>query len=938
MADEVKEVKEVKILEKPWVEKYRPERLDDIVGQDHIVKRLKHYVRTGSMPHLLFAGPPGTGKTTSALALARELFGENWRHNFLELNASDERGINVIREKVKEFARTKPIGGASFKIIFLDEADALTQDAQQALRRTMEMFSSNVRFILSCVTGDTRIYTPDEREVKIRDFLKFYEKGLVREVSNRKGRDTVIAAVAFNSKIIGHPVFRLTLESGRVIEATGDHMFLTPRGWVQTYDLKEGSEVLVKPTLEGTPYEVSSEHIIDLKEFYEFANKLELERGRKPIGKAKSFRELVTKDKEKILARVLELKAEMENGLTVREAEILQEIPREWTSREEIQEKVGLSRVRLNQLLKRLEEKGYVERRIEGKKQLIRKLRDGVPLRNVADVKRILEKEFGIKISHTAVRRLLAGELDGSAYHLLREVKEKWLVRYDDERAGILARVLGFLLGDGHLAKDGARIWFNSSKKELKALAEDLKKLGLNPSEIIEREFSSEIGGRKVDGRIHMLYVDSRAFHALMRFWGVEAGNKTKKGYRVPKWIKNGNLFVKREFLRGLFAADGTKPYPGKYNFNGIKLEMRAMRESLEKTTEFFNDIAELLREFDVDSKVIVSPFGDRFIVRLAVTPNDVNYLKFLTRIGYAYVKDSYARLVGEYLRIKLAYKEVILPLIAEKTVEIAERSNPAQAAKLLGLKRDFVVNRLKGIPIGLTRDFMTFEDFMKERVRSGYVIERVIKKEKLGYLDVYDVTCASDHSFISNGLVSHNCNYSSKIIEPIQSRCAIFRFRPLKDEDIAKRLKYIAENEGLELTEEGLQALLYVAEGDLRRAINVLQAAAALDTKITDENVFLVASRARPEDVREMMLLALEGNFLKAREKLREILLKQGLSGEDVLIQMHKEVFNLPISEPKKVALADKIGEYNFRLVEGANEMIQLEALLAQFTLLGKD
>ncbi|WP_297552071.1 replication factor C small subunit [Thermococcus sp.] len=322
------EIREVKVLEKPWVEKYRPQRLDDIVGQEHIVKRLKHYAKTGSMPHLLFAGPPGVGKTTAALALARELFGENWRHNFLELNASDERGINVIREKVKEFARTKPIGGASFKIIFLDEADALTQDAQQALRRTMEMFSNNVRFILSC--------------------------------------------------------------------------------------------------------------------------------------------------------------------------------------------------------------------------------------------------------------------------------------------------------------------------------------------------------------------------------------------------------------------------------------------------------------------------------------------------------------------------------------------------------------------------------------------------------------------------------NYSSKIIEPIQSRCAIFRFRPLNDEDIAKRIRYIAEQEGLELTEEGLQAILYVAEGDLRRAINVLQAAAALDKKITDENVFLVASRARPEDVREMMTLALEGNFLKARDKLRDILLKQGLSGEDVLIQMHKEVFNLPIPEDKKVALADKIGEYNFRLVEGANEMIQLEALLAQFTIMG--
>ncbi|WP_010479202.1 AAA family ATPase [Thermococcus zilligii] len=931
------EVKEVKILEKPWVEKYRPERLEDIVGQAHIVKRLKHYAKTGSMPHLLFAGPPGVGKTSAALALARELFGENWRHNFLELNASDERGINVIREKVKEFARTKPIGGASFKIIFLDEADALTQDAQQALRRTMEMFSNNVRFILSCVTGDTKIYTPDEREVRIREFMSHFENGLVKEVSNRLGRDTVIAAVSFNSKIVGHPVYRLTLESGRIIEATGDHMFLTPEGWRQTYDIKEGSEVLVRPTLEGTPYEPDPRPIINLREFYSFLEEIEKEHGLKPLGEARTFRELVTRDKEKILRRALELKAEMENGLTRREAGILSLLEGGWTPRTELQEKAGISRVRLNQILRNLERKGYIERKVEGKKQLVRKLRDGRAVRNAMDVRRILEEEFGIKISYRTVKKLLSGQVDGIAYGILREVREKWLVRYDDEKAGILARVLGFALGDGHLAKTGVRVRFNSTREELEMLAEDLRRLGLKPSEIIERESSSETHGRRVEGRIHMLYVDSVAFHALLRFWGVEAGNRTKKGYAVPEWIKEGNLFVKREFLRGLFGADGTKPKGERYSFNGIKLEMRAKRESLERTTEFFNDLAELLREFDVDSRVIVSPAGDGFAVRLLVTPKDANYLNFLTRVGYAYAKDACARLVGEYIRIKLACREMILPEIAEKAVELATATNPTHAAKVLGVKRDFVVNRLKGVPIGITRDFITFEEFVRERTLNGYVVERVVKKEELGYLDVYDVTCAKDHSFISNGLISHNCNYSSKIIEPIQSRCAIFRFRPLNDDAIAERIKYIAENEGLELTEEGLQAILYVAEGDLRRAINVLQAAAALDTKITDENVFLVASRARPEDIREMMELALEGNFLKARDKLREILLKQGLSGEDVLIQMHREVFNLPIPEDKKVALADKIGEYNFRLVEGANEMIQLEALLAQFTIMGK-
>jgi replication factor C small subunit len=156
-------------MELPWTEKYRPRKLEDIVGQDAIVDRLKAYVTEKSLPNLLFAGPAGCGKTTAALCLARELFGEHIG-NLLELNASDERGIDVVRGKIKDFARTRPIGG-DFKIIFLDEADALTPDAQNAMRRTMETYTQTCRFILSC-NYSSKIIEPLQSRCSIFRFKK----------------------------------------------------------------------------------------------------------------------------------------------------------------------------------------------------------------------------------------------------------------------------------------------------------------------------------------------------------------------------------------------------------------------------------------------------------------------------------------------------------------------------------------------------------------------------------------------------------------------------------------------------------------------------------------------------------------------------------------------------------------------------------------------
>ena len=180
------------------------------------------------------------------------------------------------------------------------------------------------------------------------------------------------------------------------------------------------------------------------------------------------------------------------------------------------------------------------------------------------------------------------------------------------------------------------------------------------------------------------------------------------------------------------------------------------------------------------------------------------------------------------------------------------------------------------------------------------------------------------------------SCNYSSKIIDPIQSRCSVFRFKALGKEEIMEILKSIAKSEGLQISDKAIDALYNVSEGDCRRVINILQASASVSKKIDEKLIYDICAEANPKDIDKVLDAAMQGKFIDARNLLLNVMLQNGLSGLDIVKAIQKEIWNLKISDAAKVALTEKVGEIEFRIVEGSDEFLQLEALLASFILVG--
>ncbi|PSQ22123.1 replication factor C small subunit, partial [Halobacteriales archaeon QS_9_67_15] len=636
--------------EEVWIEKYRPQRLDKIVGQEGIVERLQSYVDRNDLSHMLFSGPAGIGKTTSATAIARELYGDDWGENFLELNASDERGIDVVRDRIKSFARTS-FGGYDYRIIFLDEADAL------------------------CVPPGTEVVTGYPSSPGVKKIEDVAEQGepipsvdfKTNEIQSDKGKFVDSGVADF---------FELELDDGRTVIASLSHPFFV---------VGDDGELVEKELQELKP----GDEVADFKDDVGVSRC-------EACGDWTAGRFCSVACKNGGHSREMQGEGNPMHGS-------------EWSE--------------------------------ERRKKTVEKLSDGR-----------LEGENNPNYG---------GEFHGvSVWEMDEETIERFCEQLSDLRSGtpwdewVVDADAGAV--KERIGQSSAAWWADldeARKAELIEKATENCEYPVcditgdnNPMRDPEvaRKVSEALRGHEPTGG-NIRHSDELG-HLVRSDWE----------YEVAKTLQEAGIEYEYEpefeLSDSLFHPD--------FLVDDTVIEVKGVAELWGQTEK----VKEFLETYGDEYRFVV--VGDEEL------PHHEHYDR--DEFDAAVVSD------GGRASVQTA------------TVRSIEYSHRGEAYNI----------SMEGTP-----NFMLANGILTHNTS-----------------DAQSALRRTMEQFSNNVRFILSCNYSSQIIDPIQSRCAVFRFSPLSDAAVAEEMRYIAEAEGIELTEDGVDALVYAADGDMRTAINALQ------------------------------------------------------------------------------------------------------------------
>ncbi len=737
-----------------WVEKYRPKTLDEVVGQDEVIQRLKGYVARKNLPHLLFAGPPGTGKTATAIALTRDLFGENWRDNFIEMNASvtPDTPILIRIDGIVKRTTFKEIDEIFFK-----------GNEEYAIPIGLETLS-------------------------FREGVGFYP-------------------VSFIARHKAEKIVRIRFEGGEV-KTTPDHsiMVLDEEGRIvpkRADKLKRGDFLLsFKKIING------SELVVNLTDYVKNPN-LKTQITNLPIDNETSWM-MGLFLAEGCLSFRNGTSGQVVFTISAKEQGLMEKI-------KSFGESLGVN--------------SYIQLAYSG-------------------FDRSRASAIHIRLLNTQLARFFLDAFRGST----AKTKRVPDLIFNTTPENRLAFLMGYM-GDGY-GTWGKYVRYSSVSRDI----------------LIDIAWLGRITG-----------LETSVFNNEVRL------------------IWNDFLYTRSELLPVKPFEAFFKRIDGKININWrylLRHQLYSKKRRVKKSTllKILNSIR--TDELDEEEKRV--------------------YMRLKTLVE----SELYAVEIKEIE--KLSYDGWVYDFSVPNTEVFFGGTTPVLLHNSDERGIDVVRHKIKEFartaPIG---DVPFKIIFLDEADALTPDAQAALRRT----MEMFSKSCR----FILS------CNYVSKIIEPIQSRCAVFKFKPVPKEAMKKRLLEICKKEGVKITEDGMEALLYIANGDFRKAINALQGAAALGEVIDADVIYQITATARPEEISKLIQTALKGNFMEARQILDKLMVEYGMSGEDVVNQLFREIVYSKLDEKLKILLIDKLGEVDFRLTEGANERIQLDAYLAYLATIGK-